>query len=674
MAYFSTLINGVLSVERAKMRGWSAVRRGMVVILVFLVFGAIYDMEVGALASVAALYVGLQDRASDPLAYTVRVMTLETFILAAVAAVAGFAAHTWIPGAVLVLCAGLAGLTAGHDKAISRMFTDIIAVEAFLGLTHVSMQTGFDYIVAILVAGLLQTALTRLAFRYQSDLPERRPVAAALRAVSDHLDDAQHRRRSGTGEIAELALDKADASVVKSDLSHARRRALRKLLGDAEALREEASALRARRAFETEVIADDEVDDAVDLAVVTLRVAARAITLVPRVGIPDSRLEADLRQLKELSSVADSIVTNKHRRPSARAIARDAQRTASHVVRLLGTTDTREKLTGRSVRKQLWRDLRDPSRADLLTAGRLALAAVVSLSIASWMNLPHGGWVAATSVALLRPDYRALTVDTVARAFGTALGALAVLPMVLVTNGHFWFEVLVLAILAILTFAVTAANEGLFIIAITVETVYTRAAVGENPMAAAQSRLLDVLLGCGIAVAMLLILPLKHGRRLRRELHDYALATADWLDEVARLAGGKKAKGFKKLHRRVRLTRVNVQHGLDVRKVEPLGAGLPPWWAHRFFGHIHDVERVAVAAETSLNHGADQTKCAKKLARVAAADLRAAADALYGRETSEPITPPDLVKPNAIENLLEIAVREAHEARNMASEAVLVSK
>ena len=134
---------------------------------------------------------------------------------------------------LLVACAAMSGLTARHDKAVSRMFADVIAVEAFLGLSRITNEYALHAFIAVLAASLAQTLFTRLSARFQSDLPERRPVAAAMLAVATHIDDAQTRSVRGTGEAATAALNAADASVARSDLSHKRRRALRKLIGDA---------------------------------------------------------------------------------------------------------------------------------------------------------------------------------------------------------------------------------------------------------------------------------------------------------------------------------------------------------------------------------------------------------------------------------------------------------
>ena len=675
MTYLANVVKGVLSVERAKMRRWSAVRRGAVVVLALVVLGEIYSPEVGALASVAALYVGLQDRNADPIRYTIRVMVTQSILLAGVALLAGLADRMWIPSIVLVACAAMSGLVAQHDKALSRMFGDIIAVMAFVGLERVEWQLAWEYAIAILIACAVQIVLTRIAYPFQSDLAERRPVAAALRATADHLDDAQSRARRGTGEAAEHALTVADASVAKSDLSLDRRRALRKLISDAEALREEASSLRTRRAFDTAVIEDLEVDEAVDLAITALQASARAITLVVRPGKFDARLDRELALLAELAGHTRGIARDPELRPSARAIARRTTRLIKHVRKLLETPEDHVKGQRPHIRQDLLDDLRRPAPADLRSAGRLALAALVSLLLAHALHLEHGGWVAATAVALLRPDYRALTIDTVARAVGTAIGAAAVIPLVWITLGEQWAEVAMVALLAVATFAVTAANEGLYVIAITVETVFTRAAVGEDPIAAATTRMFDVFLGCLIAVVLLLVLPLRHGRRVKRELRDYAAATSEWLAALAVLAGDGNVKGLKKRHGRMRVARVGTQHSLDVRKVEPLGSGIPPWWGQNLFSQVHDVERSAGAAEASLLHGATPTARAAEFARRAGADLAAVVDILDGLPPTPPIEFPDEPKDlSDIESLLALAAREAAGARSIACHMPLLTR
>ncbi|MFI0432543.1 MAG: FUSC family protein [Candidatus Nanopelagicales bacterium] len=635
MSYVGSVARSVLATDWSKRRGWSAFRRGVVVVASMLVFGGLYGPDIGALASVAALYVGLQDRAADPPSFTVRIMFVQSLVLGGVVFLAGVSSRSFVPAVLLVACAAMSGLTARHDKAVSRMFADVIAVEAFLGLSRITNEYALHAFIAVLAASLTQTLFTRLSARFQSDLPERRPVAAALLAVATHIDDAQTRNVRGTGQAATAALNAADASVSRSDLSHKRRRALRKLLGDAEALREEASSMRARRAFDTAVIVDQNVDDAARVASETLRATARALTAIQTPGVPVDRVSSALLQVDTCAAEAAQIAERPDLRGTAIAMANQSQRLATHLNNLLRAPDGREGDRGRHMRSALGNEPFHPRPIDIKTGARLALAAVLGMWLAHVLHLGHGGWVAATTVALMRPDHRALTSDTIARALGTAIGAAAVIPLVALTTHTPVSNLIMVWFLATLTFAITSANEGLYIIVITIETVFTRAVVGEDPVSVAIDRVQDVTLGCAIAIVLLIALPLRHGRRLRSEMADYANATADWLDAVAKLCKSGKEKRHKALHRQMTSARANVQHGLDLRQVEPLGPGMPPWLGQNLFTLIHDAERASVAAEVSLRHGAKGSKGARKAATRAAQDLREAAIALKTHASDE---------------------------------------
>jgi hypothetical protein len=355
------------------------------------------------------------------------------------------------------------------------------------------------------------------------------------------------------------------------------------------------------------------------------------------------------------------------------AIARNAKRVARHVGQIFDAPGVRDGKDNRSITATIEHDLFQPSRHDVMAGARLGLAAALGLGVAALFNIPHGSWVAASATALLRPDYRAVTTDTIARSLGTALGALSVIPLVALTDDIPGATITLVFVLAVATFSVTAANEGLYIVMITIQTVFTRALVGEDPVAVAASRVVDVLIGCAIAVALLLLIPLSHGRHLKREIADYATATADWLDAVAKLSKGGKGKGRKHLHRAMTQARATAQHGLDVRRVEPLGPGLPPWWGQNLFTLIHDTERASVAAETTLGHGTEGSAAAKRMAAAAATNLRITATAMRAHR-GHPFDPaaqsvielPPGIPSGDVEALLALAVRESAAAAEMA--------
>lgn len=648
MSYLGSVVSSVTTIDRARLRRWSALRRGLLVGLTFVVATWLTNPEVGALAAVAGLYVGLQDR-NEPARFTAETMTAQS-VLFFVVVLAGGLFSPWVASAIMILCAALSGLSAQHDKSISRMFADVLNVLAFLALSRMTHELVIQSALAVLAAGLLQAAGTIVAGRWTSDLPERRPVAMALIAVAEHLDDAQVRQKSTTGPAAEAAIVEADATINRSDLTHRRRRALRKILGDAEQLRLEASAIRVRRAFDVQVIQEPEVDEALTIAAASLRAAAQALL---DEATPTTTGRGQRKALAELAAESDraqQIASDRSARPTARSVASQAKRIDRHVARLQNADSERMSSSMVPLSDRDWDELLHPGPSDIRSGVRLALAAVIGLSLAAVFDLPHGAWIAATSVALLRPDHRALTSDTISRAVGVALGAAAVVPIVYITGSSDVTNMILVTLLAIGACAVTSANEGLFIVAVTVFTVFTRAAVGENPVQVAETRMLDVFAGCIIAVLLLLVLPLKQGRLLGRQLSEYAEATAEWIDAVGLHAAGQKPKKMKKRRRAVRRARVEVQHGLDIRRIEPLGPGVSAWRGQIIFTRIHDSSRAATAAQMSLSHGAAPSPIGVEAAQHAAAVLRCTARELRRRHDHDcpeavdfPNTPDDAV-------------------------------
>lgn len=665
MGYLRSVWRSVLVVDRTRLRSWSAARRGLIVVLVTISVTLVSDAETGALAAAASLFVGLQDRGGTP-KYTAKVMFVESVLLAAVIGVGGvFSQYRVVTWGLLMAAAIGAGITAEHDKAISRMLGDVMPVAAFLGLTTADRREVLVWTAAVLFGGLAQSVTALLWVRIAGDIPERRTVAAALVAVADHLDDALVRRSRVTGKAAEDRLTEAAAVVARSDLAHDRRHGLRKLLGDAEVLRQEAGALRARLAFGVGIIDTQEVLEALAISSKALRETATALTSVGVPGRFDAKQEAALAELYPCRIVAEQLADDQLARPTARAIARQTLRIYRHVAELVGAAEARTDKRSRPVAENLVEYFRHPTRRDLLSGARLGLATVLAFVVARLLHLPHGSWVAATTVALLRPDYRALTADTVARAVGTATGAACVLPLLVLTGHSPVIDLLLIGAIASVAFAVVTVNEGLFVIVMTVYTVFTRSVVGEDPLAAARLRVLDVMLGCVLALVLIFAVPLSHGRRLNQDMATYADATADWVDAVTKLTEGEKVKGMADMRRDMRNARVSVQHDLELRVIEPLGHGLSAWVGEVVFTHIHDAARAMAAAERSLKHGDPTGEATTMLGQDTSFTLRSVAEAVRSKTMPQfKCVPPELDVPadDAIGLLVQMANHEVHAA------------
>jgi hypothetical protein len=651
--------------DLTKLRRWSAVRRGVLVILTMLVASLLTDPETGSLAALAALFVGLQDRNASA-SYTSRVMVVESLYFAAVMLVAGALSQVGVvPIGLLTLSAIAAGLTAFHDKSMSRMFGDAMPLAAFLGLSAVESADAVVLSVTVLVAGLAQAGLARLSVRVEEDVMERRPVAAALAAVADHLDDALLRRSTTTGQVAEERLTAAVDVLGTSDLAPERRQDLRALLADAELLRQEAGAVRTRRALDLPVGAEEQVADALANASTALRAVAAALTSVRIPGRYDYTAEAALADLYPCRVAAERVAHDRDADPTARAVGRRVLRFYRHVAHLVDARAERSKEHRQRVGEGLAGYLLHPTRRDLVIGLRLGAAALVAFGVALVFDLPHGAWVAATAVALLRPDWRALTAETVARALGTAAAAALTLPLVWILGGELWIEMVLLLILAIVTYMVASVNEGLYVMATAMYALFSRAVLGEDPVAAASARVLDVVVGSVIAIAFLVLVPVSHGRRLAGDLAAYSAATADWLEAIGTLSTGERPTGEKALRQSMRQARVLVQHGVELRTIEPMGPGLHARRGELLFAQVHEAARAGVAAERALQHGESTGAASEVLARDAAESLRLLATGLRGEPLDHPLPTPQevVVEPDdVIAVLLQHADHVAHSA------------
>lgn len=647
-----------------KLRRWSALRRGVLVLATYLVGSALVDPETGALACVASLFVGLQERNASA-SYTSRVMTVQSFFFAGVILVAGLLDRVWVaPVAILTLTAVAAGRAAYHDKAMSRMFGDVMPVAAFLGVSVVELGDVPVMTMAVLLGGLAQAVLARLSTRIEEDIMERRPVAAALVAVADHLDDALPRRRRTTGRAAEDRLAAAVSVLAASDLASARRHHLRRVLTDADLLRQEASAVRTRQALDLPVGDRSQVEAAMANASRALRSLATALTSVGVPGRFNAKAEAAIAELYPARLEAERLLAIPDVDPTARYLARRTVRLYRHVAALVAVAASRSKRRSRRVGEGMSQYLLHPTRRDRVVGWRLGAATVASFLVAIALDLPHGAWVASTTVALLRPDYRALTADTVARALGTAGAAALALPLVWATGNSEALDVVVVFLMSTLTFAVMAVNEGLYVMTSTLVAVFARATVGEDPLSAASVRVLDVVVGSLIAVGFLLLIPVTHGRRLARDLAAYCDATAAWLDGVARRAAGRKPKHVKERRRAMRDARVGVEHGIELRVVEPQGPGISAMRAEKVFSAVHTAARAAVAAERSLTHGEVADPSAVRLATDAASSLRLLGDRL--RRPDQPREDPPPVPPDEPQDDVSRLLRHCSDAARSA--------
>ena len=671
MQYFSAVARNVFAIERWRLRSWSAARRALIVMGALLLGWSWLGPETGALAASTALFVGLQDRATALPAVTVRLMTMESFALAIFAAIAWPSLHTPIPGVLLVLLAFLAGSLAGRKSGLSRMAADVVTVEAFLGVSDAAASFGPMTIAFMLAAGLTQTLFTWLASNLQTDLPERRPLAEAMRLVATHLSDAQPRALSGTGESAQAALLVADETIRRTDLSRDRRFELEQLILHTEGIRQEASAIRAHRALGTAALSGHRLNDSISLAVDSLNCVASMIgseIAWSPIGKQAGRFMDDFSWLV---GRANSIAEDPTASTAARGLAQESRQLIRHASRLLEARLARERRKHNLI-KDGFDALIHPTATDMRSGFRLATAAALGLLLALALPLEHGYWIAATAVVLLRPDGSAIVTQTAARALGTAGAVALVIPGVILIQGlddRTATQVaafLIVALAAIAALVLVEVNQGLYVLAVAFWVILTLSLLGESPTEVALERFGDTLLGCSLAILLVMLLPMRSVYTLRDELQSYAQACASWLHALADLVAGEPSANSLALHRRMLRMRVPVQHQLEIREVEPVGPGISRTDGKLMFDRIHRVERAAGAVEALVRHGRRPSDAGKLLAQYAASEMELAA-ALLEHDPDpelavEPLHSLSDRPDGQLGDLLVITAQESHES------------
>jgi hypothetical protein len=115
----------------------------------------------------------------------------------------------------------------------------------------------------------------------------------------------------------------------------------------------------------------------------------------------------------------------------------------------------------------------------------------------------------------------------------------------------------------------------------------------------------------------------------------------------------------------MRQARVLVQHGVELRTIEPMGPGLRACRGELLFAQVHEAARAGVAAERALQHGESTGAASEVLARDAAESLRLLATGPRGEPLDHPLpTPPEVVvePDDVIAVLLQHADHVAHSA------------
>ncbi|MGW1714459.1 FUSC family protein [Streptomyces sp. NPDC002156] len=260
---------------------------------------------------------------------------------------------------------------------------------------------------------------------------------------------------------------------------------------------------------------------------------------------------------------------------------------------------------------------------------RLALCIGLAQVLVSIVPVPRSYWVALTITFVLKPDFGSVFSRALLRALGTVAG-LVVAAAVLVQVPRGWWDVPVILLLATLIPAFTPRGYGYQTAAITPVILLLSDILNHQGTGLLLPRLLDSLMGCGIAlVAGYLLWPESWHTRVGDRLADAVADTARYVESAFRpdTEGAVRARMRRRLYRDLSVVRTEFQRALT--EPPPTGRRAAAWWPL-----VVAVERIVdatTAARVHIKQGAKPPSDAE-IAQVAV-QLRELSDGLRRVET-----------------------------------------
>lgn len=535
----------------------------------------------GALASMGALSGVIGDTAD---AYRMRIMNIAIpQLFGAVGVTLGSAVygHGWLAVTVVTGVALVSGMisTIGAVASVSGL---LLLLNSVVG-AGLSMPGEWWLAPALMTGGgLLVLLLALLAWPLRSGVPERTAVAAAYRTVADLLaacgsqvpgeyEDARHTVTQSLNQSYDLVLARRTGH-------HGRSPELTRLVAELNAITPVVEAAPAAHLNGRPLPA--EVPTAV-------RHLARAVEtgFTGPIGL----------RLPEPGSETARAVDH--------ALRHAAEVVAAPDLDPRGVDDRLGRPAGLRVRAA--RATRDValSAASWRYGLRLALCIGLAQVLVSSVPVPRSYWVALTITFVMKPDFGSVFSRALLRALGTVAG-LVVAAAVLSQVPRGWWDVPAMLLLAPLIPALTPRGYGYQTAAITPVILLLSDILNHQGTALLLPRLVDSLIGCGIAlVAGYLLWPESWHTRVGDRLADAVADTARYVDSAfgPDVDPAERARMRRRLYRDLSVIRTEFQRALT--EPPPTGRRAAAWWPL-----VVAVERIVdatTAARVRVKHGAE---------------------------------------------------------------------
>jgi len=644
--------------KRPEVPLWVVLRNTLAVILPLGVGLATGHTEIGLAVGAGALDTMFSDQ---PGPYRQRMLwLLLATLVAGLAALVGFTVGgqllpMLLATAVFGFCGGML-VVFGTDAArvgMTSMILLVIAAATPLPAWRSSRPIGL-----IACGGLLLTLFAVAEWPLQRYRPERLALAGVYAGLAGLA------RQPGDDENANPALTDAMTSLQHTLLgryrSHGRAmEAFTVLLELAERIRLELTALSALHAGPAAHARYRE-----DAARV-LDAIARAL----EAGEPPRQAEHALAAMHEDGRpIPDKLATH------LRAL--DGQLAAA--VRNANWAGGRGELRAAAAETQLPRTLQSSSAWAVLRANltlrsvafrhalRTAACLSAALLVSRLLDLPHGYWLPMTTAIVLRADFAATFNFGLLRVAGTVLGLVLTTALLHLTPASPWAHLALMALLCMAFRWLANAHYGIAVAALTGTVVILLSYEGVNSGIAVTDRVINTVLGCGMAMAAYLMWPTWERGRARAALAEMLDAYAGYLGALA-VPGQREAQ--RETRSLARTARSNAAASLERMRVEPATPLALLDLARTLFANGNRLARTAMTLEALNDDAQSRPAAMNDFVATCAHAVRAIADAL--RQRHPPDSLPDLRalqqklaatleqsgEPHAVEPLLRLSDR-----------------
>jgi uncharacterized membrane protein YccC len=232
-------------------------------------------------------------------------------------------------------------------------------------------------------------------------------------------------------------------------------------------------------------------------------------------------------------------------------------------------------------------------------AVRSAVCLSLAMLVSRQLHLPHGYWLPMTAAIVLRPDFAATFNFGLLRVVGTILGLVLTTVLLHITPAEPWTHLALMAVLCMAFRYLATAHYGAAVAALTGTVVILLSYEGVNSGAAVHDRVINTVLGSGMALLAYVLWPTWEKGRVRAALSDMLDAYANYLRALAR---PELRDAHREARTAARTARTNAQASLDRMRAEPGTPVVLLELANALFANGNRLARTAMTLEAVIDN------------------------------------------------------------------------